>query len=419
VYSLGCTLFECLTGEPPFSGGSLIDVLWKHVDGAVPSAHERNPDLPEEIDGVLRRALAKEPSERYGTCRELVEDAGLALGVATAGTPRTSRRRTALVSAGLAAALVAAALLAFFLTRGEGAPQAAAGGKLVRIDPRTNEAKQSVQVGARPTSVSAGDKGVWVAANGEGSLWRVEPHTLAATRIASIGAPGDLSMYGNRVYVTGEGPGIATTNVAAYDAVTGQRFGGVELLACSIAAGPGGLWAAGCPNVNRLGTGDPLKILTTVHIPKLVPLSAGNERVGLEDMAQGEGALWVIGDIADRRLWRIDMRRSRVTRTVSLGFAPSHVAAGAGAVWVTDQLDDAVVRIDPASGRTVARIAVGRDPSGVAVGFGSVWATSLVDGTITRIDPARNRAVATIEVGGSPRDVAAGGGSIWTAGDAV
>jgi YVTN family beta-propeller protein len=418
VYALGCVLFECLTGEPPYQGGSMMAVLWGHMHDPVPSASARNSDLPDGIDDVLRKALAKEPADRHATSRALVEEARDALGLTGVEVPFGARGRRALFAAGIGTALVAAALLAFFLTRGDGAPRIAATGALVRIDPVTNEAKQTIRVGDGPSSVSAGNDGVWVAANRDGNLWRIDPRTLAVTKISSIGAPYELSVYDGRVYVAGEGPGIGTGNVTAYDASNGHRYGGVELLACSIAAGPGGVWAAGCPNVNRLSTGDPLKILKTVQIPRWSPQDAAHDRAGLEDMAQGEGALWVIGDPADRRLWRIDMRRSRVVRTVRLGFVPSHVAAGLGAVWVTDQLDDAVVRLDPASGRVIARIPVGRGASGVAVGFGSIWATSRIDGTVSRIDAGTNRVVATVEVGGSPGDISAGGGSVWTAGDA-
>jgi YVTN family beta-propeller protein len=102
----------------------------------------------------------------------------------------------------------------------------------------------------------------------------------------------------------------------------------------------------------------------------------------------------------------------------ALPFAPSHVATGAGAVWITDQLDDRVARVDAATGKIVAFIRVGRGASGVTVGAGSVWVANSLDGTVSRIDPRANRVVATVAVTGSPRDVAVGAGAVWTTGDA-
>jgi serine/threonine-protein kinase len=69
-YSLGCVLFECLVGEPPFPGNSEIVVIGGHLGQPPPRAAALRHDLPAEIDHVLARALAKLPEERYETCSE-------------------------------------------------------------------------------------------------------------------------------------------------------------------------------------------------------------------------------------------------------------------------------------------------------------------------------------------------------------
>ncbi len=79
VYSLGCVLYECLIGEPPFGGASDMDVLYGHLQEPPPQPTARRPDLPPAIDEVIERALAKIPAERYGTCTELIDAARAAI----------------------------------------------------------------------------------------------------------------------------------------------------------------------------------------------------------------------------------------------------------------------------------------------------------------------------------------------------
>jgi eukaryotic-like serine/threonine-protein kinase len=74
VYSLGVVLYELLTGEVPFGGENFVAVAMQHVHQPVPSVLERRGDVPARLDFVLRRALAKEPEDRYGSMDELVAD---------------------------------------------------------------------------------------------------------------------------------------------------------------------------------------------------------------------------------------------------------------------------------------------------------------------------------------------------------
>jgi pSer/pThr/pTyr-binding forkhead associated (FHA) protein/tRNA A-37 threonylcarbamoyl transferase component Bud32 len=75
VYSLGCLLYECVTGEPPFSGLSETEVMQAHIQRPPPSLGE------EALDAVIAKALAKDPAERWESCAALVAAAADAVGL--------------------------------------------------------------------------------------------------------------------------------------------------------------------------------------------------------------------------------------------------------------------------------------------------------------------------------------------------
>jgi serine/threonine-protein kinase len=64
IYSLGCTLFFLLTGKPPFSGASVMQKIMLHKEALPPSLKHARPDVPDELDGLVQRMLAKNPDDR-------------------------------------------------------------------------------------------------------------------------------------------------------------------------------------------------------------------------------------------------------------------------------------------------------------------------------------------------------------------
>lgn len=74
VYSLGCVLFECLTGVVPYHRESDVAVLWAHVQEECPPVSTLRSDIPEGMDDVVARAMAKSPDDRYQTAAEFVAD---------------------------------------------------------------------------------------------------------------------------------------------------------------------------------------------------------------------------------------------------------------------------------------------------------------------------------------------------------
>jgi serine/threonine-protein kinase len=74
IYSLGCILYEMLTGGPPYTGPSLKELVTRILRAPVPSARRVAAGLPESVDQAINRALAKSPGERYTTMEEFAAD---------------------------------------------------------------------------------------------------------------------------------------------------------------------------------------------------------------------------------------------------------------------------------------------------------------------------------------------------------
>jgi predicted Ser/Thr protein kinase len=73
IYSLGCCLFHCLTGEPPFQGGAPRDVLSRRLVAVTPDPREINPDVPVDLSQIVMRMMARDPKERFQTPSEVAE----------------------------------------------------------------------------------------------------------------------------------------------------------------------------------------------------------------------------------------------------------------------------------------------------------------------------------------------------------
>lgn len=71
IYSLGCVLFFCLVGQPPFAGGTLAERIVKHQTQPPPDLQHLRPDVPDTLAEICRRMLAKSPGERFPTASEV------------------------------------------------------------------------------------------------------------------------------------------------------------------------------------------------------------------------------------------------------------------------------------------------------------------------------------------------------------
>jgi DNA-binding beta-propeller fold protein YncE len=404
VYSLGCVLYEALTGIVPYAR----------------QAADTEPEIPEGLEAVIERAVAKDPAERYPTAGELIEASRERQGATPAATrvlsdtpnrptlplgrrPSPLRRRFAPSRRWLAAAgaLVIALVALFLLLGGNGVSvsdpipvgagplrlavgeggvwvTSAADGALSRIDPDTHEISSEISLGKGISGVAAGEGSVWVSSPASGRVLRVDPGSGRVTeRIPVGGRPGAIAVGGGRVWVADEGG----AGIAAINAAGGRVFkSGIapRVSPLRLAVGAGGLWVSSASTgaIRRIDLGD------AVAGP---PIPAGRGPAGI---TVGGGVVWVANSRADA-VTRFDpSTQALLGEPIAVGAQPGGIDAGTDAVWVAGSREGAVSRLDLASGEPLGGpIGVGDRPGAVVVGERAVWVANNGDGTVTRIEP--------------------------------
>jgi tRNA A-37 threonylcarbamoyl transferase component Bud32/sugar lactone lactonase YvrE len=428
LYSLGCVLYQCLTGRVPFPRDKELAVLWAHVDEPPPRPTEALQGLPRAVDDVVARALSKEPAARYETASALIEAARLAFPKRRAG-----RRRLLLGAAIVVLVTVAVSVLAVMRASDESMTDptlALTSGALQRVDPETNELVATIRIGGEPVDIAAGVSAVWLVDADRNTLVRVDPETNIATSHGSgtgtLAAVGTHPAYPSYVGSAADGPlGAVLARITADDVSTVETaavgdlpgFGGPEPPAgrahvsavAAIAATDEAGWVvdASALLVSRIG-----------RIPPVPRMSLRTEGMPTDLVTAGRRQVWVAERYESTsgprgRLLRVH-QRGDVTARLPLPFAPSAIAAGLGGLWVADGERGRVWRID-VDGRKPTSVSVGGRPIDVAVGAGSVWALTGGTGSLVRIDPKTLRIVARIEVGANPTALAFGAGDVWVA----
>jgi YVTN family beta-propeller protein len=420
VYSLGCVLYECLTGSSPFPRATDVALLWAHVHEEPDPPTKLRPELPRQIDTVLSRALAKEPARRFRTCDELVAATRSALGLADA--PPAVKRRTPWVVPAVAGvlALVVAVVLVAVLRAGSDGLTSVSPNAVGVIDPQTNRLAAEVPVGIDPEGITAGGGAVWAANVEDQTVSRIDPTTRTVVRTIPVdGLPSDVAFGGGIVWV-------ALGALAELTRINPEQNAAAKPIP---ALGQGA--ACGAPSASvAFGSGFAWFACEAADLGRVDPQTGAAARVGYEaglltstspvlpefaDIDFGLGSLWLVNRAANSVI-EVDPTTSRKLREVTVGRRPTALAVGSGAVWVANFDDDTVTRI-AISGRgqapTLTHIPVGDGPVDVAVGEDAVWVANSLGRSVSRIDPTTGDVVATIEVGNEPERVAAGEGAAW------
>src|SRR6266481_4074553 len=87
IYSLGVLLFRILTGQPPFTGQTPVEVLLRHVRQQAPSARSLDPNISDAVDGVVHMALQKRSDDRFASAEEFSNALAAAVSVAPVASP--------------------------------------------------------------------------------------------------------------------------------------------------------------------------------------------------------------------------------------------------------------------------------------------------------------------------------------------
>jgi YVTN family beta-propeller protein len=322
--------------------------------------------------------------------------------------PTRGRARGRLLIALGGAALLAAALAAALveLTASSTPPVAVFANSVAAIDTHDNRVSADVLVGDAPGPITAGAGSLWVGNLGDQSLSRIDLASLTPLRTLPLGAPPtSLAVAGGSVWVAESSATADQISVSRLDpnfdtvARTAELGDVVPQTPGSFAVSDGRLWVA--PYAG---------LLTRLDTTSGRPLSQFDPNASPAGIAAGDGAVWVSDSLAGT-VTRIDP--TGLATPIPVGDEPTGIAVGDGGVWVADTGDDTVVRIDPGSRTATTPIAVGAAPLALTVAGGSVWVADSGDGTVTRINARTARVSATIPVGGSPQAITVAGGRAW------
>jgi serine/threonine-protein kinase len=430
VYSLGCLLYECLTGDVPYPRENQAALVFAHLHSPPPKVTEKRPDLPAAIDGVVATAMAKRPEDRYTSAGELAEAAASALGVDTVAptTPTTptrpvpvpprgpSRRTLAIVGT---AVVVIIALIVGLVVASSGSKSPLAPGPvalsptdyLARMDPATSQVVAKIPLGQHPIDVAVGEGSVWVL-DRDGSVRRIDPVTNKAMIIKVMAEdPRSIAAGEGGVWVADGTKGVVLRIDPASNRVEQPlRTGGVV---SDLVAADGTVWAAVNNGTSRI---DPSSgEVTDVSGAELGPDSGG----GVKLIGVGGGAVWRADDSGG---YRYDLATDRLAR-VETDITPRAISVFEGDAWIASCGTPAtVLRLDARTGEVLATVAAGGSicpyfrtgaPIAIAAGVEGVWVTDGANGTISSIRAASGQVDPPIRVGDSPTAIAVGLGSVW------
>ena len=359
VYSLGCVLFECLAGHPPFRAESDAALMFAHLMEAPPQLTAERSDLSTDIDEVIETATAKQPAARYQSAGEFGTRASAALGYlldeegrGPPSRPKRPRRRSARrrrVTIGAIAAIAVVVLVATLLTVvGGGTAEASFRPGISIVDQATGAPIASIPTSAvkQPAEVVYADGSFWVHNLEPNSFVEIDPERGRV--LTQIRAPFDdvaaFTVDDDTLWVTGED--VAKIDIGLRETIE-YGFDPPEPTSGVVVA-EGSLWVT-MPAADTTLRLDPATGKIEHRFPDLP---------GSVALAYGDGSVWTAGWTAvgggftgGGGVNRIDPDANTTTATeLVLSLDCCSAAAGGGFGWTTDPTRGSIYKVDQ-SGR--------------------------------------------------------------------
>jgi branched-chain amino acid transport system substrate-binding protein len=343
-------------------------------------------------------------------------------------SPRTApmpvRRRTTL-TAGIALALVVAAVAAALLLRGrtEDDPLTVTAepsqGAVLVLDARTGSARRRIAAGRTPSAIAAEQGVAWIVDADARTVLRLASSSRVIQTFATGATPTDITAAGDAVWVANGRPledaqfiGPVATSVARLDATTVTQRAETPLPRAD-----GDL--SNLVDNHLAATRDALWAITPGYAVVRIDAATGattarSTAIRAAAIAAGPAGVWVLG--VDGTVARLDARTARPTiRTRVPANAVGSIAVGPDAAWVTSPADGTLWRVGADSPTVVGAIELGRGISDVAAGDAAVWVANPVAGTVIRIGPESGAVEQTVDLDGIPRSIDLDGDALWVA----
>jgi serine/threonine-protein kinase len=422
LYSFGCMLFEALSGQLPFDRQTNVAKVFAHVNDPVPSVRAVVPEVPERLDAIVTKAMAKRPEDRFASAGALTralgevldelktEEQSIAAQTVLSDAPTEPREERATVrDDGTRTEQATAPETQQATTPATEHATAPAAGQAVAAETERATARETWV--SAPTAVD--DAPVTpVRRRGRAALWAAPVALLVAIGVvvAVIATGGSSPQPASSGSPAGTPGAAASASTPPSSEVTTISPGLKKLQTIALGSAPGGvaIAQAGDVLVSLPNTGAVVRISPDGSVTRL----AVGSRPGL--IAAGPAGVWV-SNSSSGALALFDVRTGRSIATSPLTAGPTALATdpGDGSAWASDSSGN-IVHVDPAGSLVGHPARVPPPITSLRRGEGWLWAVNGTASGLVRVSVDGSGSTTTFNTHPGPVDVTFDQG-IWTA----